>query len=624
MNQGFDYYFDKFDLSKYISISLGNVQRRGDEVIDEVLKWFEGNRPEKFFIWIHLFDPHTPYEPPSPYKERYPDRPYIGEIAFADSQLGRLWSYLEENNLIDKTFFVFAADHGESLDEHQESTHGFFVYQEGIHVPLIFVTPFKKLQGISRENVVSLVDVMPTVLQMANLQVPAQVQGMSLLPLFFKETELERDFAYSETFYPRFHFGWSELQTIQEKKYKLIIAPELELYDLMDDPDEQKNLVSVRPEETRRLMRKAEQFIENSSHGAFELDYRNLDEEARQKLAALGYIGSFMDSSSLKGRRLDDPKKKIGVFNRLSRAKEMGLEGDVEEALRMVNEIINEYPEVIDAYFTMGNLYFKEHRFKEALESFFKVLDKKPGDAFTVINIANSYVALGNFNEAEKFLSSVIDSLPPDSQIYFILGNIKNIKEEYSEAIRYYQECIKLNPASASAYSELGGIYVIQENFSEAEKFLENARELNSSLRNLHYYLAQIYEERGDLIQAADEYREELENNPSNFRACFNLSRIYRLRGDNQNEEVYLLKTIELNPDYPYSYFYLARIYLNQGEKYAEAISLVKRGIEAKPLEKYLPVGYFLLADLYYRLGQESKSREYTRKGRESVQNNSP
>jgi len=622
LNQGFDYYFDKFDLSKYKSISLGNVQRRGDKVIDETLVWLEKNKQSKFFSWIHLYDPHTPYEPPSPYKEKYPGRPYIGEIAFSDSQLGRLWQYLEENGLIDKTILVFAADHGESLGEHQESTHGFFIYQEGIHVPLIFVTPFEKLHEIRRTDVTSLVDIMPTVLEMADIPIPSQVQGKSLLPLFFEEKERADNFAYSETFYPRFHYGWSELKSIQEYRFKLIIAPELELYDLVNDPEERSNIVSSHPQETRRLMRMAEEFIEESGKKGYKLDYRHLDEDARQKLTALGYIGSFVDSSSLKGRKLGDPKDKIAVFNRLSKAKELGLEGQIERAVRMVDDIIKEDPDVIDAYFTRGNLYFKDHNFKRALESFFKVLEQKPGDAFTIINIANSYIAMGNFDEAERFISSVISSIPPDSQIYFIMGNIKNIKKEYDEAIRYYKECMRLNPSSASAYSELGGIYITQGRFDEAEQYLAKALELNPKLRNLHYYLAQILEERGELLRASEEYRQELDNIPHNFKASFNLSRIYRLIGREKEEFEYLKKTIEINPEFPLSYFYLARIYLNRGEKLREAISLVKKGIELKPEKKELPLGYFLLADLYNRVGDSMKSLEYAQKA-EAAKNDS-
>jgi arylsulfatase A-like enzyme/predicted Zn-dependent protease len=623
LNQGFDTYFDQFDLSKYKSISLGNVQRRGDEVIDEVLRWLDQYKNERFFTWVHLYDPHTPYEPPSPFREKYPKRPYVGEIAYTDSQLGRLWGYLEENNLIDNTILIFAADHGESLGEHQESTHGFFVYQEGIHVPLIFVTPFDDLHGIRREEVVSLVDIMPTVLEIDGMPIPSQVQGKSLLPLFFDEKENKESFAYAETYYPRFHYGWSELKSVQEDRFKLIIAPELELYDLASDPDEKINLFSSHPEEARKLMRTAEQFMEESSQGAFDVDYRHIDEETRERLGALGYIGTFIDQSSLEGKRLGNPKEKITIFNELSQAKELMLKDKYDEAVALINRIIEADPDVVDAYFTLGNLYFKKREFRNALDSFFKVLERRPSDAFTVINIANAYIGLGEIDEAEKFVLSVIDLIPPDSQLYYLLGNIKNLKEEFDEAIKYYKECLRLNPFSASGYNALGGIYVIQERWDEAEEYLLKAQDYNPKLRNLHYNLALIQEERGELIKAVDEYKMELENIPHNFRACFNLSRVYRMLGDIQEEEKYLNQTIEINPDFPMSYFYLARIYLNRGERFNEAISLVEKGIELKPDKKDLPLGYFLLADLYSRLGHPGKSLEYAQKGKKLAEENS-
>jgi arylsulfatase A-like enzyme/predicted Zn-dependent protease len=627
LDQGFDFYFDQFDLSKYKSISLGNVQRRGDEVIDEAIKWLDVHKNEQFFTWVHLYDPHTPYEPPSPFREKYPNRPYLGEIAYTDSLLGQLWGYLEQNNLTENTILVFASDHGESLGEHKESTHGFFVYQEGIHVPLIFVTPFEDLHGIRRSQVVSLVDIMPTILEMDGKVIPAQIQGQSLVPLFFDQEESTERFAYAETYYPRLHYGWSDLKTIQEGRLKLIIAPELELYDLIDDPEEQTNLVSTRPDETRRLMRTAELFIEDSSQGAFDIDYHNIDEETRQKLSALGYIGTFSDQTSLKGRVLGNPREKIAIFNQLSLAKELTLEEKYDEAVALINQITEEDPDIIDAYFSLGNLYFKKREFDNALDSFLKVLERRQ-DAFAVINIANSYMGKGDIEEADKFLTSIIDSIPPDSQLYYIFGNIKNLKEEYDEAIKYFEKCIKINPSSSSGYSGLAGTYVALKRFDEAETYLIKAQEFNPTLRNLHYNWALLHEEKGDLIKAADAYKQELENIPHNFKACFNLSRVYRKLGDVLEEENYLNKTLELNPKFPMSYFYLARIYMNRGGRFKEAVSLVEKGIELKPADKDLPLGYFLLADLYNRLGQLTKSEEYVRKGRALVQedtkNNNP
>ncbi len=615
LDQGFDHYFDSFDLSKYKTVSLGNVQRPGNEIIDEVLPWLEEHKQEKFFTWIHLYDPHTPYEPPEPYMEKYPNHPYIGEIAYTDSQLARLWQFLEENDLVENTVLVFASDHGESLGEHQEQSHGFFIYQEGVHVPLIFVTPFEKLHGISRARPVSLVDVMPTILDLAGIQAPSQVQGKSLQPLFFKDSKEVGSIAYSETFYPRFHYGWSELKSLQDERYKLILAPELELYDLQSDPDEERNIIDSQAAEARRMVAQIESFIDESSRGAYELDYSHMDEESREKLAALGYIGSFADSTSVSWRQLSDPKDKINIFNQLGHARELGLQEEYEQAVEMIKNIIAQDPDIVDAYFSLGNLYTKWGKNKEALESYFQVLDKKPDDTFTVINIANAYIRLNELEKAKKFVLNKLEILSPDSQVYFVQGNIFYFLKDYENAVFYYKKCLKLNPQSVSACNALGGIYVTQEKLEEAEELLKKAMEINPRLQSVNYNYAQLMEAKGDMEGAIKAYKQELEYIPHNFRAAFNLSRLYRVSERVAEEQVYLEKTIEINPNFPLSYFYLARIFLNRGEKYNEAVSLIEKGIELEPKKEDLPLGYFLLADLYNRMGDYAKSAEYVRKG---------
>jgi len=622
LDQGFDFYFDNFDLSRFSKISLGSVQRPANEVIDEALSWLEEKKEEKFFTWIHLYDPHTPYEPPPPYDRKYSGRPYIGEIAYTDSQLGRLWQFLEENNLLDDSFFIFASDHGESLGEHRESTHGFFVYQEGVHVPLIFVTPFEELHGISCAQVVSIVDIMPTMLEMAEAPVPPQVQGESLLPLFFKP-EISHSFAYAETYYPRFHYGWSELKSLQNQRYKLIIAPDMELYDLKEDPDERKNLASSQRKILAELKAEADKFIEKHSENALEIDYRKIDEETREKLAALGYIGTFTDSSKLKGKKLANPKEKISIFNQLSSAKEMGLQGKVEQAVKIIKDILASDPDIIDAYFILGNIYLKQGNNEGAIKYFEESLDRKPDDTFAVINIANAYRRMGEYEKAETFILDHLKKGISDSQLYFILGGIKILQKRDDEAIKYYEQCLSLNPSSSSSHNALAAIYLNKDDLLNAEKHIKSVLELNPKLSNAHYHLAQLLEKSGELKKAEEAYRKELEYSPNHFKASFNLSRLYRIFGQEEEELKYLEKTIEINPDFPMSYFYIARIYLNRGENFEEAISLIKKGIDLKPEKKDLPLGYFLLADLYNRLGNESLSLEYLRKGQELVQEES-
>ncbi len=615
LNQGFDEYFDRFDLSKFEKISLAHVQRPANEVLDEALKWLEGRRESKFFVWIHVYDPHTPYEPPPPFDAQYPKNPYLGEIAFTDSQLGRLWDWLEGSGLADRTFLVFASDHGESLGEHQEAAHGFFVYQEAIHVPLIFVTPFERFQGITSSEVVSLVDVMPTVLEMSGLPVPAEVQGESLVPYFFQPERDMNRYAYSETFYPRFHYGWSELKSYQNRRHKLIIAPERELYDLSADPDEETNLAARESGTAADLEKRALEMIERLSRNAHRMDLRKIDEETRERLAALGYIGSFTDPSKLEGKVLASPREKIVVFNELSRAREMGMSGRAEEAIPIIQAIIAADPEINDAYFSLGNIYFKQGNFKLAISAFEEALKRKPDDSFCVINIANSYQRMGRPDEAEKFVIDYLKKGFSDPQLYYLLGTIAFAQKKYDEAIKYYDECLSYNTDSAASHTALAAIYLLREELGRAAEHIQAALAINPRLTNLEYNRAQLLEKQGKMTEAAAAYRRELENSPKHFKASFNLSRLCRLLGREDEERRYLEMTLEINPEFPLTYFYLARLMLNHGENFAEAVRLVKKGIELGPEPKDLPLGYFLLADLYNRLGDPSLSAEYARQG---------
>ena len=617
LNQGFDYYYDRFDLSKFEKISLGTVQRPANEVMDEALKWLGENRGSKFFTWIHLYDPHTPYEPPPPFAEKYAKNPYLGEIAFVDSQLARLGRFLQENDLIERSFLVIAGDHGESLGEHREATHGFFIYQEALHVPLIFVTPISRFKGLSTPAVVSLVDVMPTVLEMAGLPVPPQVQGESLVPSFFRPADDPDRYAYSETYYPRFHYGWSELRGFQNKRYKLINAPQKELYDLAADADETRDLASVETDVLARLDEAAAKFIGEHSQNAHELDFRKIDPETREKLAALGYIGSFTDSKKLEGKTLANPKEKIVVFNELSRAREMGMDGQADAAIAIIQSIIATDPEISDAYFSIGNILFKARQFKKAISYFEQALARKPDDTFCVMNIANSYLNMGRPGEGEAFVIEYLKKGFSDPQLYFLLGTLTFLQKKYDDALKYYDECLSFNSDSAASHNAMAAIFILRDDLPSAEKHLASAMAIDPNLINLNYNRAEFLEKQGKSQEAAEAYRRELALSPYHFKASFNIARLCRMMGQVDDEERYLRLTMQINPDFPLSYFYLARLYLNRSQDFEEAIRLTNRGIELRPDPKDLPLGYFLLADLHGRLGNAQRAAEYARKGRE-------
>ncbi len=309
LNQGFDFYYDHFDFNRLDEANLDEMERPGNLVADVALNWLEKderakNPQRKFFLWMHLYDPHAPYHPPEPYAREYAAQPYDGEIAFADEQVGRLVRFLKEKGIYQNTIIVLCGDHGEGLGEHGEKTHGFFIYNATMHVPLIIRLP-DELPGQSPEKTVartladpvSLVDLMPTVLAALGLQVPSQVQGRNLLPEIRSnptapDAQANRDRTlYGETFLPRIHFDWSELRGSENAKYHFIDAPRPELYDLAKDPGELHNLFTEKNAVAEEMRAKLAALIRDYSAGKELAEKTGLDPALMERLKSLGYAG---------------------------------------------------------------------------------------------------------------------------------------------------------------------------------------------------------------------------------------------------------------------------------------------------------------------------------------------
>jgi arylsulfatase A-like enzyme/predicted Zn-dependent protease len=614
LNQGFDFYYDRFELDRKEGFSLADVQRPGEEVIAQALDWLEKEKDNNFFLFLHFYDPHTPYEPPSPFKEKYGHNLYLGEVAYTDFELGRLWEYLDAGGLLENTIIVFSSDHGESLGEHGESTHGFFVYEEGIRVPLIFVLPFKQLQNLSRPQTASLADLMPTVLEMANLPSLPQVQGKSLVPFFFDSGSAPESSAYSETYYPRFHYGWSDLKSIQDSRYKLIVSPKAELYDLKVDPEETANIASEEPGLVQKLKEEMSSLLEEYSQGQFEVDYKKVDEETREKLAALGYIGSFVDTRKADEKELPSPREKIHIFNEISAAKEASLDGEFKRAQEIMMGVIRQDPEIIDAYFILGNILFKQKSYPEAIRWLNEALARKPDYDFVVLNMAISYIEMGNLAAAEKLLTDFVSQFQPDSILYLTLGDINLKQEDYPEAIKFLEECLRINPNSAKAHNNLARVYLILGDEEKALAHVTKARELMPRLRNLHYNLAQIHEAREKLPEAIAAYEAEISQYPDNFNASFNLAFLYRRLHNKAKEEEYLLKTAAVNPEFPLSYLFLGELYSEREGRAEEAISLLEKAVSLGLDQKHLKLAYYLLAKIYLRQGNQAQATRYAQR----------
>jgi arylsulfatase A-like enzyme/Flp pilus assembly protein TadD len=613
VNQGFDTYSDGFDLSKYKKISLGNVQKRADEVLGNAKEWLLKNKKKKFFSWIHLYDPHTPYDPPSPFKEKFPKRPYRGEVEYMDHQLGLFFDFLKKEDLYDNTLIILVADHGESLGQHGEDTHGFFIYEPAVRVPLIIRAPFhfpvKKVN-----NIVELIDVAPTILEALDIPIPETYQGESMLKLMFGDKDREKNVAYTETYYPRLHYGWSELKALYYgESWKYILAPKHELYDLQKDKKEQDNLALKKSEQAVRSKQRLQSFIQKQSQNARKPgEAAKLNKDDMEKLAALGYLTTVVNTTGKTD--LPDPKGKVGVFNDLSKAKKYLRDEMFDDAIELLKTIIAENPQIVDGILQLGNVYSKNNMQEEALECFYKVLEKKPDYHAAMINVMNALTRLGRFEKAIEEVNRFFKTFPNDHSLYNELGTVYLLQKEYDKALEIFKKSVELESVNPHAFNRMGGIYVIKDDLEKAESFLRKALEINPTLRKLHFNLAQVEENRGNRAKAIEHYKKELENCPEAFKSAYNLAEELRKSGRFAEAVPYYRGSMEHNPTFNIPYFMVAKYLFDSRSDIDEAIELCNKGIELKVQNKYTVFGYYILADIYSFKEDPEKSRSYLSK----------
>jgi arylsulfatase A-like enzyme/Tfp pilus assembly protein PilF len=623
LDQGFDYYYDNFDLTKYKKVSLDSVQRRGDEVLAEAYKWFEKNNQDKFFAWIHLYDPHTPYDPPEPYKTEYSGkrfRLYDGEIAYVDQLMGEFRQFMEEKNLLEKTLIIFTSDHGESLGEHKENAHGFFIYDSAVRVPLILRLPGKKEGGKRISNQVKSIDIMPTILNCLDDNPSPSIQGQSLLPYIL---DLDGDFdlsAYSETYWPNYHYGWSELKSLRQGQYKFIDAPKPELYDIFADPGERENLINRMASLGHEMQRNLNILMENySAANIDEVQPQRVDDDTLTKLQALGYLGSFRTSPKESGGRLADPKDKIELYNEIKIAQFLASEEKMEQAEQRIKEVLKKDPSVLEARYILGNIFSRQEKFEEAIAEFQKALAIDADYYDAIFGLALTYKKSDRNDDAIIGFQRLMTLDNRDTKPLLHLGDIYVELGRLDDALAHLKSASEIDPESPIFHNRLGAVYLKMEMLDLAEKEIKEAMAIERSipLPNAHFNMALLHEARGEFNQAFLEYKKEQETSPFNFQPDFNLGLLYVKTKELDKAIKEFKSCIQKNEEYGSAYVFLAKAYMDTGMNLNEAAQLAEKGISLTPDLKTTVLAHFVLADIYNRLGRYQDSQQHVSKARE-------
>lgn len=620
LEQGFQQYDDQFDLQKYKHIDLGAVQRPGNEVMDRALAWLDGEKADPFFAWIHLYDPHAPYEPPEPYFSEYSRRglvgQYDGEIAFMDEQIGRCVAWLERNGLSQNTVLVLIGDHGEGLGSHGEGTHGYFIYDYAAHVPFIITTPLQGLRGVRVPSQVRGVDVFPTILGLVGIEGRAGVHGRSVIPLMFKPKTRDEAPAYGESMAPNIQFGWSPLQFLRTTRYKYIDAPKSELYDITQDADEQTNLYGDRPEIARRMKAELDRLVAETSRGAPAPQAANLDKETVERLAALGYIGAPVTSKKSSGsgpRALADPKDKLQVFVSIQQAGELIMRDQYAQAAENLEAALRDDPTIPQALLQLATCYTELGRIEGAKAKLDAVLKDDPENIQALISLANILLREGKKEDVLALCKRTLSVDERNVQAYMLMGEIYMGEQNHAEALPFLEKAVEIQPKLTRNRLNMAACLVGVKQYDRAEAMLKEIIIEYPKSPRARYNLGLLYEEQGSLGKAKTAYADEVSAFPRGFQARFNLGKILLKLGDRAGYMENMREVVKVAPQQAEGYLFLARGLLLEQAPLDEVQALLEKGLALAETSELKALGYYLLADFYDRRHQPEKMNEALR-----------
>lgn len=539
LNQGFDFYDDRYGTQ--VALTFGFVERKAELVIQTALDWLK-NQKEPWFLWIHVFDPHQPYEPPEPFLSQYKGRLYDGEVAYVDKSLEKLFSYLEEDKLEGKTVIIFTADHGQGLGEHGESTHGVLAYNSTLWVPLIIFYPGIK-PARSDQNAFH-IDIFPSICDILGIEKPSGLQGISLLPAL-QGKSLTRRPVYFESLFPYYRRGWGPLQGYIQGTRKFMESPIPELYDLKKDFNETENLAKSENLSKDRavLAELIKAWSAKAANPAPKVDMATLE-----KLKSLGYVAGLQPPKKVFAPE-DDLKVLLPSQEKLDRSMELYRDGKKEEAVALVKGIITERKDFDTAYTFLSIIYKKEGKIGEALELLRNGYETNPLIYNIAINYGITLVEANRPNDSLAVFTKALSLIDYDPELWNYIGVAYWRKADLDKALEAYQKSLSFDPKYAVALNNLGSVYLalfikdgnrrlLQSSLESFKKAIESDPEYASAYNGL----GSAYRQAGNVEAAIFCWEKAVEIDPLHGNALYNLGLTYLEKGEKAKARVFLEK----------------------------------------------------------------------------------